>query len=80
MSLITSRSAQLSLVQKFWQINWGLLILLTAVASIGFAMLYSAAGGDLQPWAIRQMVRFSIGLEAVEDLIADCEQALAALG
>ena len=26
------------------------------------------------------LVRFSIGLEAVEDLIADCEQALAALG
>ena len=27
-----------------------------------------------------KVVRFSIGLEAVEDLIADCEQALAALG
>ena len=26
------------------------------------------------------LVRFSVGLEAVEDLIADCEQALAALG
>jgi len=25
------------------------------------------------------LVRFSVGLEAVEDLIADCEQALAAL-
>ena len=62
MSLVSSRSSQLSLVQKFLQINWGLLILLTAVATVGFAMLYSAAGGDLQPWAIRQMVRFSIGV------------------
>lgn len=62
MSLISSRSAQLSLVQKFLQINWGLLLLLTAVASVGFAMLYSAAGGDFQPWAIRQMVRFSVGI------------------
>ena len=62
MSLITSRTAHLSLIQKFLQINWGLLVLLTAVASIGFAMLYSAAGGDLQPWASRQMMRFSLGL------------------
>jgi cystathionine beta-lyase len=26
------------------------------------------------------VVRFSLGLEAVEDLIADCEQAVVALG
>jgi rod shape determining protein RodA len=62
MSLITSRSAQMTLVQKFWQLNWGLMILLAIVASIGFAMLYSAAGGDFEPWAVRQMIRFSIGL------------------
>jgi rod shape determining protein RodA len=62
MSLITSRSAQMTLVQKFWQLNWGLMILLAVVASIGFAMLYSAAGGDFEPWAVRQMIRFSIGL------------------
>jgi rod shape determining protein RodA len=60
--VITSRPAQMTLVQKFWQINWGLLLLLAAVASVGFAMLYSAAGGDFEPWAIRQMVRFSIGV------------------
>lgn len=60
--VITSRSAQMTLVQKFWQINWGLLLLLAAVASVGFAMLYSAAGGDFEPWAVRQMVRFSIGV------------------
>ncbi len=62
MSLITPRSAQMSIVQKFWQINWGLIVLLGAVASIGFAMLYSAAGGDPQPWALRQMIRFAAGL------------------
>jgi rod shape determining protein RodA len=62
MSLITSRSAQMSLVQKFWQINWGLILLLGSVATIGFAMLYSAAGGDMQPWAVRQMMRFAAGI------------------
>lgn len=35
-------------------------------------MLRGAAGGAM-------LVRFSVGLEAVEDLIADCEQALAVL-
>jgi rod shape determining protein RodA len=61
-SLVTSRSAQMSLVQKFWQINWGLILLLASVATIGFAMLYSAAGGDMQPWAVRQMMRFAAGI------------------
>ncbi len=62
MSLITPRSAQMSIVQKFWQINWGLILLLGAVASVGFAMLYSAAGGDTQPWAVRQVMRFAVGI------------------
>jgi cystathionine beta-lyase len=34
---------------------------------------------DAPPWA-GTLVRFSIGLEAVEDLIVDCEQALGRLG
>jgi rod shape determining protein RodA len=29
---------------------------------VGFVMLYSAAGGDFDPWADRQMVRFAVGL------------------
>jgi rod shape determining protein RodA len=61
MSLISSRSPQLTLSKKFWQINWGLVLLLCLVSSIGFAMLYSAAGGDMQPWAVRQMARFALG-------------------
>ena len=32
------------------------------VAGIGVAMLYSAADGDLDPWAIRQVTRFGLGL------------------
>ena len=34
----------------------------TAISGIGFAMLYSAANGNLQPWASRQMTRFAIAL------------------
>ncbi|KJV10921.1 cell wall shape-determining protein [Elstera litoralis] len=52
---------ELSLGQKLWQVNWGIVLLLTILACIGFAMLYSAAGGALEPWAQRQMMRFGLG-------------------
>ena len=48
--------------QKVRQINWGLLALLTAIAGVGWLALYSAAGGSLDPWASRQMVRFAAGI------------------
>ena len=51
-----------SLAQKLMQVNWGMVFLITLVASIGFAMLYSAAGGDFDPWASRQMTRFGLGV------------------
>src|SRR4051812_3114967 len=52
----------MSLLQKIWQINWSLVLLLLALAGIGFAMLYSAAGGALEPWASRQIARCAMGL------------------
>ncbi|MCW9032937.1 MAG: rod shape-determining protein RodA [Alphaproteobacteria bacterium] len=48
--------------QKLLQLNWMFVVLLAATASVGFAMLYSAANGNLDPWASRQMVRFGVGL------------------
>lgn len=51
----------LSVLEKLARVNWGLLLLLTMVASIGFAMLYSAGNGNWDPWASRQMVRYGIG-------------------
>jgi rod shape determining protein RodA len=53
---------RVSFAEKVWTINWGLLILLTAIAGVGFATLYSAAGGSLQPWAAKQMLRFGISV------------------
>lgn len=52
----------ISLTRKLRDINWGLVVLITMVASVGFAILYSAAGGNLDPWASRQMMRFGGGL------------------
>ena len=34
-------------LRKVLYVNWALVILLIAVASVGFLMLYSVAGGDL---------------------------------
>ena len=45
------------LSQKLGEINWALVVLITLIACAGFAMLYSAAGGSLSPWAGRQMIR-----------------------
>jgi len=53
---------QLTLRQKLWSVHWFFVVLLGVTASIGFAMLYSAAGGHLDPWASRQMMRFGIGV------------------
>ncbi len=49
-------------IRKVLFLNWGLVLLLVAVASMGFLMLYSVAGGSLQPWAEPQMKRFAVGL------------------
>ncbi|MCS5596512.1 MAG: rod shape-determining protein RodA [Pseudomonadota bacterium] len=49
---------------KLARLNWGLFLLICVVTSIGLLSLYSAAGGNMSPWAIRQLMRFifSIGV------------------
>lgn len=49
-------------LRKILFVNWALVLLLTAVACIGFLMLYSVAGGSYEPWAKDQMIRFAAGL------------------
>jgi len=51
----------LSVVDKLYEINWGMVLLITIVACIGFAMLYSVAGGSFSPWATPQIFRFLAG-------------------
>ncbi|MCX7644428.1 MAG: rod shape-determining protein RodA [Rhodobacteraceae bacterium] len=48
--------------RKILHLNWALVLLLIAVASTGFLMLYSVAGGDISRWAEPQMKRFAVGL------------------
>lgn len=49
-------------LRKILYLNWALILLITAVASVGFLMLYSVAGGSLSPWAGTQMNRFGLGM------------------
>ncbi len=49
-------------IRKILYLNWPLVLLITAVASVGFLMLYSIAGGNLDTWARPQMERFGVGM------------------
>ena len=53
-------SRELTFSDRLRGINWGLILLLSALSGIGFAMLYSAANGNWQPWASKQVARFAI--------------------
>ncbi|REJ67735.1 MAG: rod shape-determining protein RodA [Proteobacteria bacterium] len=48
--------------RKIFFMNWGLVLLVIAAASVGFLMLYSVAGGQWDPWASAQIKRFGLGL------------------
>ncbi|MDO6588649.1 rod shape-determining protein RodA [Loktanella sp. D2R18] len=49
-------------LRKIWYINWPLVMLISAVASAGFLMLYSVAGGSTSPWMEPQVKRFGLGM------------------
>ncbi len=49
-------------LRKVLYLNWALVLLLTAVACVGFLMLTSVAGGETSRWAEPQMKRFALGL------------------
>ncbi|MEI9852255.1 MAG: rod shape-determining protein RodA [Sphingomonas sp.] len=40
------------------QLPWRIILLVTAIGMFGLVVLYSAAGGSLQPWAFSQGIRF----------------------
>ncbi len=59
------RNFEMTVIEKIRQLNWPLVVVICLLAGIGFAMLYSAANGSIQPWAQRQMIRFCVGLWAM---------------
>lgn len=48
-------------IRKILHLNWALAVVLTAIAGVGFLMLYSVAGGRIGVWAEPQMERYALG-------------------
>jgi len=57
-----SAARELRFAGKLRVLNWAVVVLVTIICCIGFALLYSVAGGNLEPWAGRQIVRFGVGI------------------
>ncbi len=53
---------QLNFSEKLLALNWIFIALITALAGVGAAALYSVAGGSLTPWAEAHVIRYCLGL------------------
>jgi len=51
-----------ALPDKLARVSWGYVAAVVALGAIGYAMLYSAAGGSHEPWAWRHAVRLAFGV------------------
>ncbi|MFQ5535050.1 MAG: rod shape-determining protein RodA [Sphingomonadales bacterium] len=60
--IFVNERAEYSLTRKLTEINWVFAAVICAIAATGFLMLYSVAGGELRPWALRQIIRFCFGM------------------
>lgn len=54
----------LTIPEKLALVSWPFMLLLTAIATIGFVCLYSAGGG-IEPWMGKQLLRFLLGLVGI---------------
>ncbi|MDR3523037.1 MAG: rod shape-determining protein RodA [Acetobacteraceae bacterium] len=56
------REASFGLTGKLWQISWLYVLMLCALAGVGYVALYSAGGGSPEPFASKHILRFGFGL------------------
>jgi rod shape determining protein RodA len=61
----SAETPRMQLARKLWLLNWPFLLVVTAITLIGVAALYSVAGGALEPWASRHVVRYCLGLALI---------------
>ena len=50
-----------TLGEKFANICFSYVLFIVILAVIGFVVLYSAANGSWNPWALKQLIRFGMG-------------------
>jgi rod shape determining protein RodA len=66
MSFFENRTASAPTgLAKLLHFHWPLVLVICAIATLGWLMLYSIAGGDFSRWAEPQMNRYFIGLAAM---------------
>jgi len=53
---------ELTFLAKLPRFSFGLIMLIMLTGLIGVVALYSAAGGNVEPWAMRHGIRFAAGL------------------
>ncbi len=58
-------SDPLTIRAKLVSINWWVFFAIVGLGLFGLMILYSAAGGNMEPWALRQGARFSLLLLAM---------------
>jgi rod shape determining protein RodA len=54
--------SELRLSEKIRALSWGLVLLISVAACVGIAVLFSAADGNMDPWAAKQTTRFAVAL------------------
>ena len=55
----------MTIFQKISEIDLVLVILLCVLSALGLSMLYSVSGGEFQPWALKQGLRYVLALCAM---------------
>ncbi len=58
-------SSRPTIAGKFLRTNWALVVVVAALTACGAVALYSVAGGSLEPWAGRHVLRALAGLAAI---------------
>ncbi|SHK23526.1 rod shape determining protein RodA [Roseomonas rosea] len=56
------RQHSFGILEKLWQIPWLFVLILCAVAGVGYVALYSAGGGAPEAYATKHALRFGFGL------------------
>ncbi len=56
------KSQRMSIKDRFFNINFGYVFCIVLLAIVGTVVLYSAANGSWQPWAVKQLIRFGVAL------------------
>jgi len=56
------RTVQKSVLQRLFSLNWVIVAIIFVIGLTGVAMLYSVAGGQMEPWASRHALRLGFAL------------------